>query len=303
MFLPFKRRLDLPFKRHSHLLLRHFSHFKITNHTENHHGFQYKTGLNILKERYTNVGAVSSLSYTTLSEIHRFYDYGCNLREVTIPTASSIVSTYCDCVDLRLISRNDGTYGTNKMILGAKYSLFDPNTYKLFNLDMTQNTYIVDYASEIGNIEFLEYWLTSKINLHYSENAMDLASKNNHLHILSWWLSSKLELKYSNTAMTTHHVDVLEWWKTSGLALKYNTWTIDCASASGRIDVLTWWSRSKLPLLYSTTAIYLAAHNKHTDVLYWWLNSGLECKYYDGDLRNASALHSNIIDHLLTECK
>ena len=65
-------------------------YYKITNENENHHGFQYSDGLNVLKDKFndnSNHSCCSGGLYFTNSEnIFKFLDYGIYLREVTLPT-------------------------------------------------------------------------------------------------------------------------------------------------------------------------------------------------------------------------
>jgi hypothetical protein len=56
----------------------------------------------------------------------------------------------------------------------------------------------MDYASEQGHIELLDWWLHSGLKLQYTENAMNRASEKGHIKVLDWWLASGItELKYS----------------------------------------------------------------------------------------------------------
>jgi len=62
-------------------------YFKITNSIENHHGFQYYDGLNILKEKFNDDPTAScvpgGLYFTDAEHILEFLDYGIYLRAVT----------------------------------------------------------------------------------------------------------------------------------------------------------------------------------------------------------------------------
>ena len=55
-------------------------YYKITNKEENHYGYQYVDGLNILKEEFNDNQNDSCCEggfyFTTLDFIHDFYDYG-----------------------------------------------------------------------------------------------------------------------------------------------------------------------------------------------------------------------------------
>jgi hypothetical protein len=54
------------------------------------------------------------------------------------------------------------------------------------------------------------------------EREMDWASQYGHVEVLEWWKNSGLECKWSDAAMdgASRDVEVLEWWKNSGLEWK-----------------------------------------------------------------------------------
>jgi ankyrin repeat protein len=291
--------------------------FKITNINENHHGFQYQDGLNILTESFNDNPQDSCVAggfyITTVQYINNFYGYGVNLREVILPLDDS---------EFKIVEDPCGDkWRVNKLILGNKYSLYDPKTYELFFLNMQENHDIIIHACANGNIEFLEWWIenndievcndildnlnpcaypldivsrhgnvdilqwwrTSELKFKYCQNAIDWASSNGHINVLQWWQESGFELKYSDYAMNwaseNGHLDVLQWWVDSGLKIKYSAYAIDFASDRGYIKVLDWWKKSDLKLEYTERAIDYASQCRHIMILDWWKRSGLESKY------------------------
>ena len=292
------------------LFLRQSSqkYFKVTNKEEIHRGFVYKTGLNILDKPFEYGGSCvpGGLYFTTLEEIPEFYSYGCNLREITLPT---------DDPDFEMMP-DENKFRANQIILGEKHSLLDIKTYQKFNLDPSQNyefikkmctghnlevlkiiasgkgnTEILDHiisnfildASTKDNIDELNWWKDSGLELKYSKNAIHYASANGNFDVLNWWKDSGLELKYSENAIhyasKNGRIDVLNWWKDSGLELKYSKNAMDYASRDGHIDILKWWKDSGLELEYSEEAMDYASTDGHIDILNWWKDSGLELKY------------------------
>ena len=89
---------------------------KITNENENHNGFQYKDGLNILDEEFNENEkekcGKGGLYFTNIENIHYFYDYGCNLRIVELPTEDN---------NLKMVKLNN-KYRANMIILKDKYN-------------------------------------------------------------------------------------------------------------------------------------------------------------------------------------
>jgi hypothetical protein len=139
---------------------------------------------------------------------------------------------------------------------------------------------VIDNASKNGNIDILNWWVNSKLQLKYSHKALDNASGNGHVNVLNWWVNSKLKLKYTYRALDIAsirgHINVLEWWKHSGRKLKYSDTAINYASIKGHVDVLEWWKNSGLKLKYCDMALKCCYNVK---VLEWWVNSNLPLKY------------------------
>ena len=66
-------------------------YYKITNSTENHNGYQYKDGLNILQEPFAETGSCcpGGFYFTDIDHILKFLSYGIYLREITLPINDS----------------------------------------------------------------------------------------------------------------------------------------------------------------------------------------------------------------------
>jgi len=107
-----------------------YTFYKITNYLENHHGFQYQDGLNILKERFAVCGSCvrGGFYFTTFENLHYFYDYGVWIREITIPDDAMVIQ---DPIK--------GKWRSDKVILGQRYPLFNIKTINGFNLMINQN--------------------------------------------------------------------------------------------------------------------------------------------------------------------
>src|SRR5437016_5476250 len=101
-------------------------YYKITNRWENHHGFQYSDGLNILKEEFNNDPDQSccagGLYFTDAYNIFKFMNFGIYVREVFLPT---------DNPDFRIVKDESGDkWRANMIMLGKRYDLHDCNTLK-----------------------------------------------------------------------------------------------------------------------------------------------------------------------------
>lgn len=180
---------------------------------------------------------------TTNNNIHNHYHKGTILGVVRLDKESIMVQDGNDRV-------------VDKIILESKHNLSDPNTYKLFGIQLD-----VDYASANGFTDVLDYWKTSGIKRSYSVDAIDNAAANGHLNSIIWWINSGLLIKYINAidnASASGFTHILEYCRTHGLEK---------------------WKGEPLPLKYSEKAYYYANKNGHNLVIQWWINSGLPIKY------------------------
>nr|QBK87597.1 MAG: protein of unknown function DUF4116 [Marseillevirus LCMAC201] len=115
--------------------------FKLTNHNELHHGFQYTTGLNIDSLQFNPTGECSSggLYFFDETQLKHFFLYTTNIvyiREVTFPVDAKI---YCE-ID---------KYKCDKFILGER---------KRFYLDdHFSNEEVFEIIQQYGGGEVLKY--------------------------------------------------------------------------------------------------------------------------------------------------
>lgn len=183
--------------------------------------YKYHIGFNKLLTPFQKYGSCvpGGLYFTDIEHIENFYPHGTILCEVYLPM---------DEPDFECVPDKNDKWRANMLIIKNTYSLFDLITYAKFGLDLFKNVSLVDKASEIGNIEFLNMWKNSILfnYLPYSKNSIDLASKNNKIESLNWWINSGLTLKYSgysiDYACEFCHKEMIELWFKSGLPLNSN---------------------------------------------------------------------------------
>ncbi|AYV85647.1 MAG: ankyrin repeat-containing protein [Satyrvirus sp.] len=183
-------------------------YFKITNKNENHHGFQYKDGLNILDKKFDdnpeNSCAPGGLYFTTKEFIHKFYKFGIYLRIVELPI---------DDPEFRMVNTDGDKWRANKIILKERYFLSDPSIYTKFdigqlgfawscyndnpkiiehlvkeNVNISDNAlkdYILWWACKHGYLEVAKFSVENGANIHATtDHALWLASSNGHLEIV-----------------------------------------------------------------------------------------------------------------------
>lgn len=160
--------------------------YKVTNFKEVHHGYIYKDGLNILDKSFELTGScvVGGLYFTTLEHIHKFYDYGCFLREITLPVENN---------DFQVVQDND-KYRANMVIFGKRYSLSDPTTFEKLGLIVPSPKILGVFAAQDGCLERLKEAYKNGcpndilICVH--------ATENNHKELLKWII----DMPYLNSA-------------------------------------------------------------------------------------------------------
>ena len=158
-------------------------YYKVLNEKRNHHGFQYKDGLNVLIEPFndTNKSCCSGgFYYTTKEHIHKFYNYGCYLYEIHLPTENK---------DFKMIKDED-KFRSNMIILGKYYDLTKIENIMYIVSNINNDTrFFIAIASLNGKIDIIE-WLWSQRTEYkfiYNSGVMLDASKNGHIKILDWF--------------------------------------------------------------------------------------------------------------------
>ena len=118
-------------------------YYKVTNERENHNGYQYHNGLNILEGEFNDNPKESCVSgrlyFTDYYHLPLFFGYGTWIREVRIPQDATVIE-----------DPEEDKWGTDMIILGNKYHIhddfdkwFDPNRY-----NWQDSYYLAGYCSE-----------------------------------------------------------------------------------------------------------------------------------------------------------
>ena len=111
-------------------------YYKITNEKENHHGFQYVNGLNILKDEFNDDPNQSCCKggfyFTDIANIFKFISYGIYVREVILPISNT---------NFKII-KDDDKWRANMIILGKRYDLYSVETFKYLKKKRSKYSYL-----------------------------------------------------------------------------------------------------------------------------------------------------------------
>jgi hypothetical protein len=262
--------------------------YKILVPDQNHKGFQYVDGLNILDKTFQETGSCvpGGLYYTDKDNLHNFYDYGVWIRRVKIPDYAKSVED------------PDKTRGrkwrSDKIILNEKYYLYAVET--IIELNLTITSYYIVQLCVYGHIDVLE-WLNNAgllVDNYIEKDCVYEASKNGNVNVLEWLnnaglIRDFLRKENLDIASVNGHRNVLEWWEAI-LRLKYpdsilinditklkitRQYILELC-ATGNVDMLERLNNQKLLVNYNENeCLYASAENGHVNVLTWWNTSGL----------------------------
>ena len=163
-------------------------YYKITNAEENHHGFQYQDGLNILKEKFNdnpNDHCVpGGFYFTDVEHIFEFICYGIYVREITLPLNDPAFKMVAD----------ENKYRANMIILGERHELSKLATIKMLverGADIAANNYyiLLDSARN-GCLDTVKYLTNNTIPDYAINNALLPAVDNGHLDTVKYLMEN-----------------------------------------------------------------------------------------------------------------
>ncbi|AYV85715.1 MAG: ankyrin repeat protein [Satyrvirus sp.] len=212
-------------------------YFKITNAKENHHGYQYKDGLNVLDKEFDdnpkNSGTAGGLYFITKEFIHNFYNYGVNLRIIELPETDP---------NFKMVKDPDGDkFRANKIILKEKYSLDEMETYQKFGLEYPQ----LRSVAATGCLNMVRYLVEKGANIHACDDcALRLAARNGHLQVVQFLVEKGANLHACDydalqVAAQNGHLQVVQFLVEKGANIHAcNDYALRLAAQNGHLQVV-----------------------------------------------------------------
>lgn len=183
-------------------------YYKITNKDENHHGFQYTTGLNLLVGEFNdNIDdscCAGGLYFTSIEHVFKYLDYGVYLRKITLPTSDP---------NFKMVKDKTGDkWRANMVILGKCRELSNPETFK----------YLIKKGADIHS---------------HNEKVLIWSAKNNYLDILKLvFADGKNLMAVECTKKTSKHIPLF--FKPHKIITVQNL-ALALSSSKGYLDIMS----------------------------------------------------------------
>ena len=165
------------------------TYYKITNEKENHNGFQYQDGLNILQKEFDDDPKHfygHGLYFMDIQNIFPYFSYGIYLREVTLPVSDP---------NFKMI-KVENKYRANMIIFGKRHELYNVDTIKmLIDRGMKIHPFIdvaLTWSAGFGYLEIVKYLVELGANIHENDDkALTISAEKGHLDIIKYFTISK----------------------------------------------------------------------------------------------------------------
>ena len=168
-------------------------YYKITNAAENHYGFQYKDGLNILEEKFNDDPeahcCAGGLYFTDAKNIFEFLNYGIYLREITLPVENPDFEMVVD----------ENKYRANMIILGKRYELANVETIKMLIEAGANRDCALRYIAEKGHLEVVKYLIEKGADVHTkNDSALRTSAEKGHLEVVKYLIEKGADIHAVN---------------------------------------------------------------------------------------------------------
>ena len=232
-------------------------YFKITNAEENHHGFQYMDGLNVLIEEFNDDPNQSccagGLYFTDVANIFNFLSYGIYLREVILPTKNANFKMIKDK------DKDNNKWRANMIILGKRFNLCSIDTFEYLiekgaNIH-ANNDYVFRWSAENGHLDVVKYLIEKGADVHADNDcALRWSAENGHLDVVKYLIEKDANVHVDNDyalrwSAENGHLDVVKYLIENGANIHAdNDYALDLSAEINADD-----ENGYTPLLSSAT--------------------------------------------------
>ena len=216
-------------------------YYKLTKENENHHGFQYKDGLNtdILEFDPQGTCEPGGLYFSDAEHIlenlflNHYY-----IREVTLPNNEEI---YKDPSSYK--------YKSHSIILGKRRDLNELSTWEWMikeRIDVhTNDEWALKWAVINGHLEVVKYLVENGANIHAdNELALKWAANNGHLEVVKYLVENGADIHVDNEwalrwAANNGHLDVVKYLVENGADIHVDIdYALRWAVINGNLDIV-----------------------------------------------------------------
>jgi len=261
-------------------------YFKITNSKENHYGFQYHDGLNILKDEFNDDPEASCVPggfyFTDAEHILEFLDYGIYLREITLPI---------DDPDFKIV-KDGNKWRANKIILEKRRNLSDASTFEYLmdqGTDIHDNDDAINWALIKGHLDIVQLLIKNGTDINALNNrAVKIASRYGQWKIVKVLIDSGADIHIDNDCALRYaseygHLGVVQFLISKDANIHAeNDYALRLASENGHLGVVQFLISKGADIHAGNDyAIGWASSNQHLNIAKILISHGADISIYN----------------------
>ena len=218
-------------------------YFKITNSQENHNGFQYVDGLNILTEKFNDDANDSCCAggfyFTDVTNIFKFIGFGVFLREVKLPTENP---------QFKIIKDKDhDKWRSNMIILGKRRDLFTVSVFEYLIKNGAKahvnDDCVLRYSAQEGHFYIVKYLIENGANIHaIDDSALRCSAARGRLDIVKYLVENGANIHADNDSAliysaTNGHLDLVKYLIEKDMNAN-NKYALRYSAANGHLPIV-----------------------------------------------------------------